>query len=87
MNIQIPENKSFWVRFKKRTTGEIREMYATTDLSAHTFKQKPEDSKISSWEASKLMLVWDLEKKGLRSIPLENVIAIKYEEGGEWINA
>jgi hypothetical protein len=65
------DGRFFSVTFIKRTTGEIRKMNCRLHVLRHlkgvgsTYDPKAHD----------LMVVWDIGKKGYRSIPLENVLS------------
>ncbi len=65
--------KFFTIEFIKRTTGEVRIMRATTNY----------ESKLAGGslgydaDAKSLIPVWDLDKKGFRSIPTDAVLRIK----------
>lgn len=59
----------FSVQFIKRTTGEVRDMVCrlgvAKDLTGEGLKFDP--------VAKKLLTVWDVQKKGYRSIPLDAI--------------
>lgn len=63
----------FSVRFRKRTTGEMRDMLCrlkvTKDLSGEGRKYDA--------LAKSLLVVYDVQKKGYRSIPLDSIQIIK----------
>lgn len=65
--------KIFSVKFIKRTTGEEREMVCRTgvkkDLKGGELAFDP--------IAKNLLMVYDMQKKGYRSIPIENILEIK----------
>lgn len=62
----------FSVEFIKRTTGEHRKMLATLNyeskLKGGTLNYSP--------DAKNLLVVWDIQKKGFRSISLDSVLRI-----------
>ena len=67
------KGKFFTVEFIKRSTGELRVMNCTTNYQ----------SKLAGGEAAydfnakQLIPVFDLQKKGFRSIPLDAVLVIR----------
>ena len=66
----------FSVKFIKRTTGETRDMvcrFGTVN------KVKGDAGSGPAYDAldKGLLPVWDMQAEGFRSIPLENIIAIK----------
>lgn len=65
--------KFFTIEFVKRTTGEVREMRATTNYQKHL------KGGTLNYDATakNLIPVWDLDKRGFRSIPTDAVIRIK----------
>lgn len=75
----IKETKQpFYVKFIKRTTGQVRTMRAQTDFSAHLRGGKaPYDA-----AGRGLIVVLDLEKLEIRSIPMGGILAL--EVNGVW---
>jgi len=64
--------KFFSVRFIKRTTGEPRHMNCRLGVQKHLKGgDKPYDDR-----EHRLVTVYDLQAKGYRSIPLENLFEI-----------
>lgn len=59
----------FTVDFVKRTTGELRSMNCRTGVQKHL---KGGDAAYNFTEHN-LVSVWDVEKKGYRSIPVESI--------------
>lgn len=59
----------FLVNFTKRTTGELRTMFAELNLDGRTAGGKA----AYSFADKGLVPVFDLEKNGIRSIPLDAV--------------
>jgi hypothetical protein len=65
--------KMFGVDFIKRSDGTLRKMLATTNYESHLAGGEAKyDSK-----AKGLLVVWSLDSKGFRSIPLNNVQVIR----------
>ena len=67
------DGKMFSVEFIKRTTGETREMICRRGVLSHL---KGGDAAYDPKENG-LLWVFDTQKDGYRSIPLENVIKVK----------
>jgi hypothetical protein len=69
----VADGSTFFVVFKKRTDGTIREMRCRTGVKKHlkggTKKFKDEDKN--------LLTVFDLDKVAYRSIPLDTIIRVK----------
>jgi hypothetical protein len=63
----------FSVTFRKRTDGTIREMVCRTGVKAHL---KGGEKKFDDRE-KKLLTVYDVQKNGYRSIPLDAIIRVK----------
>lgn len=65
--------KFFTVEFVKRSNGEVRVMRATTNYESHLAGGSP----AYNFDEKKLIPVWDLDKKGFRSIPTDSVLVIR----------
>jgi hypothetical protein len=76
--IQETHGKFFSVIFKKRTTGEIRNMLARTGVKS---KLKGGEAAYNFTEKS-LIAVFDVQKGDYRSIPIEGIQKIKID--GTW---
>ena len=63
----------FGIDFVKRTTGEVRKMKATTNYDKHL---KGGELNYSAKDKG-LVIVFDLDKKGFRSIPADAVVEIR----------
>jgi hypothetical protein len=72
--LNLNDGRIFGVYFVKRTTGEVRHMVCRTGVTKHLKGgNKAYDA------ASKLLLtVYDVQKEGYRSIPLDAVIQIEH---------
>jgi len=74
---KVSETKEFVVKFVKRTTNEIRIMRATLDFSNIPEKDKPKSVNLrrilSFIKNNKILHVYDLDKRGWRSVPLDRV--------------
>ena len=72
------EGRIFSLAFVKRTTGEVREMVCRRGVTAH-LKGGP-----AAYNAAEknLITVYDMQKNGYRSIPVENVLRVKRD--GDW---
>jgi hypothetical protein len=66
-------NTIFSVRFRKRTTGEMRTMVCRVNC----YKNVKGTGPAYDFESKNLMPVFDLQKDGWRSIPLENIEQLK----------
>lgn len=66
----------FGVRFIKRTDGEIRDMVCRLGASN---KVKGDAGNGPAYDPIEkgLLPVWDMQKDGFRSIPLDNIIHVK----------
>lgn len=71
--IQKSNGKFFTVVFKKRSTGELREINCRTEVVKHL---KGGDKKYSDKDKG-LVTVYSVKDKGYRSIPLEGLRTIK----------
>lgn len=69
----VDDGKIFSVTFIKRTTGEIREMVCRLGVKSHL---RGGVKKFDDKEKN-LLTVFDVQKNGYRSIPLENIIKVK----------
>lgn len=79
--IRETEGKFFSVEFIKRTTGEKRIMNCRTGVKRYLVG---ENGKGASYNFQEKMLisVYDVEKSGYRSIPIEGITKITVD--GEW---
>lgn len=76
--IEESNGKIIGIRFVKRTDGTIREMNCRLGVKKYLKGgEKAYDAKEKG-----LITVFDMQKKGYRSIPTENILAIVI--GGEW---
>jgi hypothetical protein len=68
----VGDGKIFSASFVKRSDGSVRQMLARTGV-------KPDGGGERSYNPSdhNLLLVWDLQAKGYRTIPADNLIRIK----------
>jgi len=69
----VSDGSLFSVEFVKRTTGETREMLCRTGVKAHL---KGGVKKFDDKEKN-LLTVYDVQKNGYRSIPLDAIIRVK----------
>jgi hypothetical protein len=69
----VSDGRIFSVVFVKRTTGEIREMVCRMGVTSHL---RGGVKKFNDQEKN-LITVYDVQKNGYRSIPLENIIRVK----------
>lgn len=69
----VDDGHIFSVEFVKRTTGEERHMLCRIGVKSHL---KGGTKKFSDTEKN-LLTVFDVQKNGYRSIPLENIIRVK----------
>ena len=69
----VSDGSLFSVTFVKRTTGETREMLCRTGVKAHL---KGGVKKFDDKE-KQLLTVYDVQKNGYRSIPLDAIIRVK----------
>jgi hypothetical protein len=69
----VDDGHIFSVDFIKRTTGEERHMVCRIGVKSHL---KGGTKKFSDTEKN-LLTVFDVQKNGYRSIPLENIIRVK----------
>jgi hypothetical protein len=69
----VSDGSLFSVEFIKRTTGEKREMLCRTGVRAHL---KGGTKKFDDKE-KQLLTVYDVQKNGYRSIPLDAIIRVK----------
>ena len=69
----VSDGSLFSVEFVKRTNGETREMLCRTGVKAHL---KGGVKKFDDKEKN-LLTVYDVQKNGYRSIPLDAIIRIK----------
>jgi hypothetical protein len=67
------KGKIFSVKFIKRSTGELREMVCRTGVKKNLAGGELPFDPIQK----NLLMVYDMQKNGYRSIPLENVLEIK----------
>ena len=68
---QLVENgKFFSVEFVKRTTGQLRR------LNGRTLPPKPDGKPAYDFNYHNLILVWDVQNHGYRTIPIENILRI-----------
>lgn len=75
----IESGKPFFVKFHKRGTGEVRVMNCTTDMSRHAFTGKGMGKEKTPAQQA-LLVVFDLQKNGVRSIPLDSIIEVSETE-------
>ena len=73
--IEATNGQIFSVKFKKRTTGEIREMVCRTGVTKH-LTENPTREGVDA-KKNNLIHVWDLQANGYRSISLEGIIEVK----------
>jgi len=73
--IQESHGKIFGVTFKKRTTGEIR------NLNGRLKVRKYISGKGLAFEPNEknLIVCYDLKKKGYRMIPIEGIISFRFQ--------
>ena len=69
----VDDGHIFSVDFIKRTTGETRHMVCRIGVKSHLKGGK----KSFSDTEKNLLTVFDVQKNGYRSIPLENIIRVK----------
>lgn len=69
----VDDGKIFSVSFVKRSTGETRHTVCRLGVKSHL---KGGTKKFDDKEKN-LLTVFDVQKKGYRSIPLENIISAK----------
>jgi hypothetical protein len=69
----VSDGSLFSIEFVKRTTGETREMLCRTGVKAHL---KGGVKKFDDREKN-LLTVYDVQKNGYRSIPLDAIIRVK----------
>jgi len=62
----------FGILFVKRTTGELRSMNCRQGVTKHLAG----GDAAYNFHEKRLVSVYDLEKEGYRSIPLENVLQV-----------
>lgn len=67
------DRKIFSVRFYKRTDKSIR------DMVCQTRSPKDDGEPAYDFTEKRLLVVWDLQKHGYRSIPWEGIIQIRFE--------
>lgn len=72
--LNLNDGRIFGVYFVKRTTGEVRHMVCRTGVTKHL---KGGDKSYDA-AAKKLLTVYDVQKEGYRSIPLDAVIQIEH---------
>lgn len=84
--IKNTDGKIFYAEFIKRSTGELRKMWARLGVTEYL---KGGDKPYNA-EEKNLVTVFDMKKQGYRSIPLENLLKLsannnryKVREGGE----
>lgn len=77
--IKETEGKIFSIRFIKRSTGELRAMVCRTGVKKHL---KGGESAYDPKEHD-LIVVYDMQKNGYRSIPKEGIIEVLID--GVWI--
>jgi len=68
---KLKDGKIFSVTFVKRTDGTLREMTARYGVGENPLNE-------SESMLNKLLLVWDLQKKAYRNIPLEGLTQVKH---------
>ena len=68
----VSDGGTFYVVFKKRTTGEIREMKCRTGVKKYL---KGGTKKFDDKEKN-LLTVFDMDKVAYRSIPLDAIIRV-----------
>jgi hypothetical protein len=75
-------NTIFKVRFIKRTNGDRRDMLCrlgvSKDVSGMGMRYDPVDKG--------LLTVWDMEKNGWRSVPLDAIVFIKVRGEVYWLH-
>lgn len=64
----------FSVDFVKRTTGETRRMVCRRGVTKHLKGGEP----AYSFKDNDLISVYDMEKQGYRSIPIEGIVGLSY---------
>lgn len=77
--IKETHGKIFSIRFIKRTTAELRSMVCRTGVKSHLAGGDP------AYDPKKHNLIWvyDMAKKGYRSIPKEGITEILID--GNWV--
>lgn len=70
---ELPKGSIFTVIFRKRTTGELREMNCRQGVKKHL---KGGEAKYS-FESKGLVSVFDIQNKGYRCFPLDALRQIK----------
>ena len=67
--------KFFGVKFIKRTTGEQRDMVCRTGVHSHL------SGGVAAYNPTEkgLICVFDVQKNGYRSIPIEGIIEVKID--------
>lgn len=73
--------KIFAIRFKKRSTGEIREMICRTGVK-RDLAEKPDKSKVVRFADNHLIPVFDIQADAYKSIPIEGIMEVKI--AGVW---
>lgn len=79
--IMATDGAEFGVRFIKRTNKELREMRCKIGVTEHLTPEPTRDG--LEFKAYRLVGVYDLDREGYRSIPLEGIVALKLKD--EWI--
>ena len=73
VKMAVKDGKIFSVTFKKRTTGECRKMICKINVKSHlrgghlNYKS----------EHKNLLIVYDMQKKDYRSVPIDAIISLK----------
>jgi len=73
-SLDLDDGRIFGVWFVKRTTGETRHMVCRTGVKKHL----KGGGRSYDPKAKGLLNVYDVQKQGYRSIPIENVIQIEH---------
>lgn len=79
--IRNTDGKIFSVKFRKRTTGEVRQMTCRTGVKSR-LAENPTKPGID-FKKNDLIAVFDMQADGYRSIPIEGIFEIKMD--GEWV--
>lgn len=68
----VADGKIFSVKFIRRTDGAERKMLCRTGVRPAGGGERAYDP-----SAHNLLLVWDMQKKGYRTIPADNVLSVR----------
>lgn len=66
----VADGKFFGVKFVRRSDGEIRHM------NARFIPPAPDAKPVYDPDLHNLLVVWDLKKRGYRSIPVDNILEL-----------